>query len=182
MAAQGIHDGLFDTIEPEARERLSRYLDCLRHWSPKVNLTGAETARTAFDTLVAPVVGAAALLFGDVIDVGSGNGSPGLILAALRPDLSFTLLEPRSKRWAFLREAAREMGVRNLRVLRERSDTYQGQLATTVTMRAVGLAPAALRPLLRPGGCVLIFGGPLLPGCETITMAGGARVQRQCFT
>lgn len=178
----GILDGLVGTTEPETRERLRRYLDCLRRWSPRINLTGAETARAAFDTLVAPVLGAEELLFGDVIDVGSGNGSPGLILAALRPDLSFTLLEPRSKRWAFLREAAREMGVRNLQVLRDRSDTYQGEPATTVTMRAVGLAPATLRPLLRPGGCVLIFGGPALPGCETLTMTSGARVQRQCFT
>ena len=47
---------------------------------------------------------------GALVDVGSGNGSPGLVLALLRDDLSVTLLEPRQKRWAFLREASRRAG------------------------------------------------------------------------
>jgi 16S rRNA (guanine527-N7)-methyltransferase len=166
----------------DARERLDRYLDCLQHWAPRINLTGAETRQGALDTLVLPVLGAEAFLHGPVIDVGSGNGSPGLILAALRQDLTFTLLEPRAKRWAFLREAAREMGVGNVNAVRQRSEAYDGPRARTVTMRAVGLAPASLRPLLCPGGCVLVFGGPPLPDTETIRLASGRTVFRQCFT
>ena len=118
--------GLLAVTDTNARGRLDLYLDCLQHWSEKINLTGAKTKEGAFETLVLPVLGAEALLTGPVIDVGSGNGSPGLILAALRPDLKFTLLEPRAKRWAFLREAAREMGVENVSVRCERSDGYQG--------------------------------------------------------
>ena len=58
--------------------------------------------------LVAPVLPLADLLEpGELLDVGSGNGSPGLVLALLRPRLDVTLLEPRQRRWAFLREAAR---------------------------------------------------------------------------
>lgn len=174
--------GLSVIEKPETRAQLSRYLDCLQRWSRKINLTGAETRDAAFDTLIAPVLGAEALLQGRVIDVGSGNGSPGLILAALRPDLTFTLLEPRAKRWAFLREAAREMGLTNAAVRRERSEEYPGEPAETVTMRAVGLAPAQLRSLLLPGGFVLVFGGPDLPGTEALPLPSGARVQRQCFT
>ncbi len=174
--------GLSAIRQPEARERLRRYLDCLQRWSRKINLTGAETRDAAFETLVAPVLGSEGLLRGRVIDVGSGNGSPALILAALRPDQMFTLLEPRAKRWAFLREAAREMGLTNTEIRRERSEDYPGEPADTVTMRAVGLAPSQLRSLLAPGGCVLVFGGPDLPGAETVPLPSGARVQRQCFT
>ena len=174
--------GLSAITDKAAREKLGRYLDCLQQWSKKINLTGAETSEAAFNTLVRPILGADGLLSGSVVDVGSGNGSPGLILAALRPDLKFTLLEPRAKRWAFLREAARAMGVENVVVLRERSDSYDGPLADTATMRAVGLDPEALRPLLAASGCVLVFGGPPLQGSETIRLPAGSVVQRRCFT
>lgn len=162
--------------------RLARYLECLQRWSQKINLTGAETAEAAVRMLVLPVLGAETLLSGSVIDVGSGNGSPGLVLAAQRPDLGFTLLEPRAKRWAFLREAVREMGVENVSVVRERSENYRGALARTVTMRAVGLAPTAVRSLLLPEGFVLVFGGPPLEGTEAIRLPTGATVHRRCFT
>lgn len=168
--------------EERARASLARYLGCLGRWSRRINLTGAETEEAAFKTLVLPVLGAETMLRGPVIDVGSGNGSPGLILATLRPDLSFSLLEPRAKRWAFLREAAREMGLANVEVRRERSDMYHGEPAATVTMRAVGLDPVRLRPLLAPLGCVLVFGGPRLEHAETIRLPGGSSVQRRCFT
>jgi 16S rRNA (guanine527-N7)-methyltransferase len=95
---------------------------------------------------------------GRLIDVGSGNGSPGLVLALLRPELAVTLLEPRSRRWAFLREAARALDRPDLEVLRARHDGYAGPPAETVTLRALALAPAELLPLLRPGGALLVFG------------------------
>lgn len=174
--------GLLTITDRKARSRLDRYLECLGRWSGKINLTGAETGDAAFKTLVSPILGAEVLLEGSVIDVGSGNGSPGLILAALRPDLPFTLLEPRAKRWAFLREAAREMGLDNVTVERARSDNYTGRPARTVTMRAVGLDPETLHPLLLPGGCVLVFGGPRVEGAEALVTKDGSRVQRRCFT
>ena len=174
--------GLLSITDEAARQKLARYLDCLRQWSRRINLTGAETSEAAFNTLILPIMGAEGLLSGSVIDVGSGNGSPGLILAALRPDLEFTLLEPRAKRWAFLREAVRVMGTENVVVLRERSDNYCGRPAHTVTMRAVGLDPEALQPLLAPAGCVLVFGGPPLDHAETIFLPAGSVLQRRCFT
>jgi 16S rRNA (guanine527-N7)-methyltransferase len=94
---------------------------------------------------------------GPLIDVGSGNGSPGIVFAALRDDLEVTLLEPRAKRWAFLREAARVLG-RRVIVLRETHDSYQGPPGQTATIRALALPLTALTPLVRSGGQVLVFG------------------------
>ena len=166
-----------------ARSRLSRYLASVVRWSRNINLTGAETEDSIFDTLVRPVLGGESLLSGHVIDVGSGNGSPGLVLAALRPDLQFTLLEPRAKRWAFLRDAVREMAVTNVAVVRGRSDSYRGSPGRTVTIRAVGLDADSLRPLLESGsGDVLFFGGPDISGAEALKSANGARIQRVRFT
>lgn len=168
--------------DPGARERVVRYLSCLGRWAEKINLTGAVSMEAMIATLVLPILGAEKLVSGRVLDVGAGNGSPGLVLAALRPDLQFVLLEPRSKRWAFLREAAREMGASNVVVDRHRSDSYSGTPADTVTMRAVGLLPDHVRHLLAPAGKVLVFGGPPLDGATAIRLDRGSTVQSRCFT
>jgi len=141
--------------------RLCRYLDLLTSWEPRVNLTAARSADERVALLVAEVAPAAALLApaSSLIDVGSGNGSPGLVLALLRPDVSVTLLEPRLKRWAFLREAARAAGRPEVDVRRERHDAYRGAPADVVTLRGLALPLGELRPLVGRGGRIVVFGG-----------------------
>ncbi len=126
-----------------------------------MNLTGARTPSARVDLLVARVLPARSLPApGRLIDVGSGNGSPGLVLALLRADLQVTLLEPRQRRWAFLREAARAVRAGDVEVLRERHDQYQGPPAATVVLRALALPLRQIRPLVAGGGRVLVFGAP----------------------
>jgi 16S rRNA (guanine527-N7)-methyltransferase len=143
---------------------LARYLDLLAAWSPRVNLTGARGPAERVRLLVEPVLAAAPLVAGPLLDVGSGNGSPGLVLALLRPEVAVTLLEPRLKRWAFLREAARAAGRADVEVRRERHDQYPGEPAATVTVRALALPLEELRALVRPGGRLLVFGPGPSPG------------------
>ncbi len=139
--------------------RLAVYLDTLAAWSRRVNLTGARTPEERVRLLVADVLPAVPLpAAGSLLDVGSGNGSPGLVLALVRDDLDVVLLEPRARRWAFLREAARAAG-RSLRVLRLRHDGYEGPAAQTVTLRALAVPLGELAPLVVPGGRVVVFGG-----------------------
>jgi 16S rRNA (guanine527-N7)-methyltransferase len=147
-------------LAAEACAPLERYLDLLAAWSAGVNLTGARTPRARVELLVGAVAPAAPLLeAGSLLDVGSGNGSPGLVLALLRPDLEVTLLEPRKRRWAFLREAARAAGRPDIEVLCLRHDQYDGSPARNVTLRALALPLAGLRGLVEEGGLVLVFGG-----------------------
>jgi 16S rRNA G527 N7-methylase RsmG len=80
------------------------------------------------------------------------------VLALLREDLEVCLLEPRQRRWAFLREAARAGGRPDVEVRRERHDGYGGPPAATVTLRALSLPLSALAPLVRPGGRVVVWG------------------------
>jgi len=146
-------------IEGEPLGALTRYLALLAAWAPRVNLTGARTAAERVAVLVAPVLPAASLpARGRLLDIGSGNGSPGLVLALLRPDLEVTLLEPRQRRWAFLREAARAAGRPEVAVLRVRHDQYVGPPARTLTLRALSLPLPELAPLLEAGGRLLVFG------------------------
>jgi 16S rRNA (guanine527-N7)-methyltransferase len=147
-------------LEPPGGLRLEAYLDLVARWGARVNLTAARTPEARVELLVAPVLPAVPLPRpGRLLDVGSGNGSPGLVLALLRDDLEVVLLEPRAKRWAFLREAARAAGRPGVEVLRLRHDQYRGAPAETVTVRAVSVPPAELAPLLVPGGRLLVFGG-----------------------
>lgn len=165
MAGGGDHEALVASLGVEAASgrALVRYLDLLASWSGRVNLTAAGTPQARFDLLVRPVAAVAGLAVpGALVDVGSGNGSPGLVLAALRRDLRVTLLEPRVRRWAFLREASRAMGV-SVEVLRQRHDEYSGPAADTVTVRALRLPAQDLAGLAAPGGRVIVFGMPLAP-------------------
>jgi 16S rRNA (guanine527-N7)-methyltransferase len=98
-----------------------------------------------------------------VIDVGSGAGLPGLVLAMARPDLDLHLVEPMLRRTNWLSMAAAELGLSNVTVHRGRAQDFWGTLsAPVVTARAVArlseLAKWCL-PLLLPGGCLLALKG-----------------------
>jgi 16S rRNA (guanine527-N7)-methyltransferase len=138
---------------------LAAYLDLLERWGRRVNLTAAASPEARAAQLIQPALGAVPLLKGRrLLDVGSGNGSPGLVLALLEPALDVVLLEPRTRRWAFLREAVRALGLAGrVRVERVRHDGYQGAPAETISVRAVALRAEELEPLLSPGGRLLIW-------------------------
>jgi 16S rRNA (guanine527-N7)-methyltransferase len=98
-----------------------------------------------------------------LLDLGSGAGLPGVVLALLLPDVEVTLLERMERRAAFLRECVRLLGLRNVEVRCGRAEDLAGKIAAdVVTARAVApmerLAGLALG-LVRPGGLVLAIKG-----------------------
>ena len=130
-----------------------------------MNLTAARSPEERVRLLVAAVLPALPLARpGRLLDVGSGNGSPGLVLALAREDVRATLLEPRAKRWAFLREASRAAGAAaRIDAVRARHDGYAGPPADTLTLRALALPLSSLAPLVAAGGRVLVFGAAPAP-------------------
>ncbi len=100
---------------------------------------------------------------GAVIDVGSGAGLPGLVIAAMEPEREVILVEPMERRVAWLNEAADRMDLENVRVIRARAESIAGVVrAPAVTARAV--APLAklsrwCEPLLSEGGVMLFLKG-----------------------
>lgn len=98
-----------------------------------------------------------------LVDLGSGAGLPGIVLALLLPEAAVTLLEPMLRRVTFLTECVQALGLANTKVCRGRAEDLAGQLsADVVTARAVApldrLAALALG-LVRPGGTVLAIKG-----------------------
>jgi 16S rRNA (guanine527-N7)-methyltransferase len=98
---------------------------------------------------------------GTLLDLGSGAGLPGLVLAMLLPETAVTLLEPMERRCRFLTEAVTELGLANVSVLRGRAEDVTVR-NDVVTARAVAplsrLAELAIG-LVRPGGMVLAIKG-----------------------
>src|SRR5579884_2294056 len=104
---------------------------------------------------------------GDLVDVGSGGGLPGIPLAIVRPGLRVTLLEATGKKAAFLEAAARDLRLTNIAVLTARAEEAGRDPAfrerfDLATARAVAplavLAELAL-PLVRPGGLLAAVKG-----------------------
>jgi 16S rRNA (guanine527-N7)-methyltransferase len=89
----------------EAVERIARWITDVAEWNRRVDLTAARNERELVDLLVADAASLASRIDSgaSLVDVGTGAGAPGLALAALRPDLRVTLVEPLQKRAALLR-------------------------------------------------------------------------------
>ncbi len=98
-----------------------------------------------------------------VADIGTGGGLPGLVLAIVRPDARFLLIEPMERRCLWLNEQVERLGLDNVEVKRGRAEEYHGAFEVDqVTARAVtalrNLVPLTA-PLLRSGGEMLFLKG-----------------------
>jgi 16S rRNA (guanine527-N7)-methyltransferase len=96
-----------------------------------------------------------------VVDIGSGAGLPGLVLAMVLPDVAVTLLEPMERRCRFLAGCVTELELANVTVLRARAEDATVK-ADVATARAVAPLPRLAElavGLVRPGGMVLAIKG-----------------------
>jgi 16S rRNA (guanine527-N7)-methyltransferase len=144
--------------------RLIDYLALLHRWNRAYNLTAVRdpaemVVRHLLDSLsILPLVAGPR-----VLDVGSGAGLPGLVLALAVPALEVTLLDPAAKRVRFLEEAVLRLAPGNVTVQRERVEAFRPAAPfDTVLCRAFTALPrflAAAAPLTAPGGLVLAMKG-----------------------
>ena len=144
-------------------ERLDRWLDEL---VSTPGLTSVSDPAAAMRLHLDDALVAASLLEdGPVVDVGSGGGSPGIPLAAARPELRFDLLESVRKKCDFLRRWAEQFD--NVAVVCDRAEDHGRSAGRdaygTALARALAPPPVAAEwclPLLRPGGRAILFVGP----------------------
>lgn len=114
----------------EARERLAAYVEFLAKWNATYNLTAIrEQDRMVSHHLLDSLSVARYIKPGKLLDVGSGGGLPGIVLAiwgaACLPDLAVTVLDANHKKTAFLRQAKIELKLDNLEVSGERVEAWQ---------------------------------------------------------
>ena len=96
-----------------------------------------------------------------VVDIGSGAGLPGIVLAMMRPELTVTLLEPMERRCRFLSGCVAELGLANASVLRGRAEgaTLRADVATARAVAPLDRLAGLAAGLVRPGGLILAIKG-----------------------
>ncbi|GAC1327613.1 MAG: 16S rRNA (guanine(527)-N(7))-methyltransferase RsmG [Mycobacteriales bacterium] len=121
-----------------------------------------------------------------VVDLGSGAGLPGIVLALARPDVSMCLVEPMQRRVDFLTECLEALELHAVTVRRARAEELTGQAPVdVVTARAVAQLPRLLplaMPLLVPDGLLLAIKGASAPeelaaSADVLRSSGGYDAQ-----
>lgn len=145
-----------------AQQKLLAFRDLLLKWNKTYNLTALRDPEQAIshhllDSLaILPHVGD-----GNLLDVGSGGGLPGIPLAIAKPELAVSMVDTVQKKATFLQQAAIELGLKNIVAHHARVEEMQGQYAQ-ISSRAfaeIGLFIRLTRHLLAPGGRWLAMKG-----------------------
>jgi 16S rRNA (guanine527-N7)-methyltransferase len=149
-------------LDGTALDKLVRYAELVERWSMRHNLVRFGGREELVERHLLDALAAAPLLTGRgwLLDVGSGAGLPGVPLLAVRPQWRGVLLEPRQKRWAFLRTVVRELGL-SADVVRSRYQDFDSERAyDRITCRALGGHSKLLawaRHRLTPAGEVVLW-------------------------
>lgn len=159
VLAEGLQ-GLGLPADEAVLQRLQQWLELHRRWAPRVNLTGT---RDPLELVQRHLLDAAALVphlpDGRLLDVGSGAGLPGLVIAALQPERPMVLLDALQRRTTFLEQAVIELRLQQVQVVTARCEQWHSVLPlAAVVARAV----APLPRLLAFTGHLLSSSTPLL--------------------
>jgi 16S rRNA (guanine527-N7)-methyltransferase len=157
------------TLSMGQHDLLSRYIDLLLEANQRMNLTriadrpAAEVQHVGDALTVLPFLPKETFR---LVDVGSGGGVPGVILAIARPDAKVVLLEATKKKAAFLQEVVTALGLANVKVMPERAESAgRGELRESrdvAVARAVGAMDFLVEwclPLVKKGGRMLAMKG-----------------------
>lgn len=125
LLAQGVTSmGL--SVPVETQERLLTYLSLLHKWNKVYNLTAV---RDPLDMVTLHLLDSLSVLPHvnglNLLDVGSGGGLPGIVLAVCRPELQVTTIDTVQKKTIFMRQVKGELGLKNLTVVHARVETFQ---------------------------------------------------------
>jgi 16S rRNA (guanine527-N7)-methyltransferase len=170
------------TLEPALAEGLETYYQLLAKWNAKINLTAFQLTSAGEDEaidrlLIEPVIAARYIPQNarTLLDAGSGGGSPAIPLKLANPNLRVRLVEVKTRKAVFLREAVRTLGLRDAEVetarfeeLLPRPELHEA--LDLVSVRAVRIETRTLLTLqafLKPGGKIFLFRGSGTSTVET---------------
>ena len=173
------------TVDTDLRARLLAYYELLSRWNAKINLTSLNEPDEAIDRLlIEPVAAARSLRAGSrLADLGSGGGSPAIPLALALNSPLLLMVESKGRKAAFLREAARTVGLNaTVEAARFEDVASSGRFSQdydVVSMRAVRMDAVALTSavrLLAPDGRIALFvsAGTTVPLLDSLRLTARA--------
>lgn len=117
---------------------VQKYKEHLFKWNRIHNLTGAKDEKT-IDEFIYDAVFPISFLpqSKNLLDIGTGAGFPGMILAMGLPNVHVTLVEPLAKRASFLQFIKADLGLKNVKVVKKRVEEMESEIFDIVTSRAV---------------------------------------------
>ena len=134
-------------LEPAALDRLVTFLDLLHKWNATYNLTALRDAAQMRTQHLADCLAVAAPLQRQIgermaraLDVGSGGGLPGVVLAILAPQLDVTCVDAVGKKAAFVRQVAGELALPNLHAAHARVEALALPPFDVIMSREIGRA------------------------------------------
>ncbi len=149
-------------IEPSQLqlERLLAYIELLQKWNNTYNLTAIKQPEKILNRHVLDSCSIYSYIQGDhCLDVGTGPGLPGLILAILQPDKHWTLLDSNQKKTRFLRHVQMQLKLDNVDVVNARVESFHSDAGfSTIVCRAFSSLydfHRQSRHLLQPTGVLL---------------------------
>lgn len=158
------------TVTTDQAHAFAQHAGELIDWNRKINLTAIveprELAVKHFLDAIAPLPWIPHQ--GELIDIGTGGGFPGIPLKIMRPYQSMTFIDGSRKKISFIKHLIRLLGLKNARALHIRSEVlcrtveFQGRFQAIVS-RAVSDPCAIVRKtadLLAPDGKILVYQGP----------------------
>ena len=152
--------------DPIMIKRTYQYLDLLFEWNQKMNLTAIDSLESALDKHILDclVPTTSVNMVGNIADIGSGAGFPGMVWAIYYPNCHVDLIEPTGKRCLFLETVQSTLGLTNVTVINKRSEAcnYLREHYDIVTARAVARLPLLLElctPLLKVNGTMIALKG-----------------------
>lgn len=147
---------------------LSNYVDLLIKWNKVYNLTAI---RELDGILSKHILDSLSIIkyieSSNIIDIGTGAGLPGIIIAILKPEFEVTLLDSNSKKTAFLQQAVIQLQLGNVKVINQRVEDYQPDkkfhIIISRAFAAVTDFVSMTQHLLETDGMLLAMKGKLLP-------------------
>ncbi|MCG9761515.1 16S rRNA (guanine(527)-N(7))-methyltransferase RsmG [Pseudoalteromonas sp. Isolate6] len=129
MLLEQLNELLADTsieLSEQQKQQLVEYVQLLDKWNKAYNLTSVRDPKEMMvKHIMDSLVVAPHLTGSHYIDVGTGPGLPGMVLAIARPDINFVLLDSLGKRIRFLMQVKHGLGIENVTPVQSRVEEYQ---------------------------------------------------------